>query len=61
MKLQDQIQVETNERGHRFHVIYDKAGVRHEIGQLADAISACETGAYFARPPVDKIKKRIKK
>ena len=64
MKSHNEIRVETDGKGqgHRFHVIYSKDGVRHEIGQLMDAISAIETGHYFATKPVveKKLKKRIK-
>ncbi|MFH1932764.1 MAG: hypothetical protein ABIN18_14405 [Pseudomonadota bacterium] len=57
-KIKDEIRVQTDALNHRYHIIYDKAGQVHKIGQLQDAISACETGAYFATRPVVDQKKR---
>ena len=56
MRIADQIRVDTDGKGqgHRYHIIYDKAGKEVHIGQLEDALSAIRTGAYTATKPPDK-------
>lgn len=50
----EDIRVETDALGHRYHVVYSKSGVAHKIAQLQDAIDAVKTGAYFTEKPVKK-------
>ena len=60
MRQGEDIKTMTDERGNRYFIIYSKDGVEHRIGQHLDALTAVQTGVYFAtRPAVDKkLKKR---
>ncbi|MCG2776934.1 MAG: hypothetical protein L6406_14775 [Desulfobacterales bacterium] len=63
MKPHNEIKVETDGKGqgHRYHVIYDRNGKEHHLGQLMDAENAIATGAYTAKPPEQKkVRKKIK-
>ena len=58
-RLHDGIEVVTDAKNHRYHLIYDRTGKVHKIGQLEDALTAIRSGGYFAeKPVVEKAKKR---
>ena len=59
MRQGEDIRSIKDERGNKYFVIYSQDGVEHRISQHLDALTAVNTGHYFAeRPEQKKVRKR---